>query len=100
MKRAWFLMEAAKERFLPQRPNLASLSHSPPLLVSAQFSLCPGSWLRLGGVAEEGPLLSPGIELWRPGCSPTQLALAPSLLLPCLAPWLQARWRHLALTHF
>ena len=41
MKRAWFLMEAAKEPFLPQRPNLAFLSHLPPLSVSAQLSV---SW--------------------------------------------------------
>lgn len=38
MKCAWFLTEAAKESFLPQRPNLASSCHSPP----PQLSLCPG----------------------------------------------------------
>ena len=37
MKRAWFLMEAANESFLPQHPNLASSCHSPP----PHLSLCP-----------------------------------------------------------
>lgn len=81
----------------PQPGLLVPLA--PSLGLSSVISV---SWelAQAGGVAEEGPLLSPGVTLWTPSCSPAQLALAPSLLPPCLAPWLRARWRRLALTHF
>ena len=90
MKCAWFLMEAANESFLPQRPNLASSCHSPP----PHLSLCPRAGSGWEGW-QRNALPVPGgrtLEAWLQPCSartggqpatalPRPMALGPGEML-------------------